>query len=61
LIAALFHASNNVSEFVVPVAPLNTGTGITAAYIALRIIYLLVALALAATLLREDKSAMSTT
>jgi membrane protease YdiL (CAAX protease family) len=43
LITALFHASNNVSEFVVPVAPLNTGEGITTAYIALRIIYLLFA------------------
>lgn len=46
LIAALFHASNNVSEFVVPVAPLNTGGGITTAYVSLRIIYLLVAVIL---------------
>ena len=54
LIAALFHASNNVSEFVVPVAPLNTGIGVTTAYIALRVIYLLAAIVIAAVLLRTN-------
>jgi len=47
LIAALFHAATNVSEFVVPVAPFNTGVGVTTAYISLRIIYLLAAIVIA--------------
>ena len=54
LIAALFHASNNVSEFVVPVAPFNTGVGVTTAYISLRIIYLLVAVMIAVIFLRAN-------
>lgn len=56
LIATLFHASNNVSEFVVSVAPINTGTGATIAYVSLRIIYLLFAILLVISF-RKTRSA----
>jgi membrane protease YdiL (CAAX protease family) len=52
LLAALFHASSNFSEFVVPVAPVNTGVGITVDFIALRIVYLLIAVVLAVNFLK---------
>jgi len=47
LLAALFHAASNFSEYIVPVAPANTGTGITPDFIALRVVYLIVAIVIA--------------
>ena len=47
LLAALFHASTNFSEYIVPISPINTGVGITADFIVLRVVYLLCAIAIA--------------
>jgi len=47
LLAALFHAATNFSEYVVPISPVNTGAGITPDFIALRIVYLLAAIVIA--------------
>lgn len=47
LIAALFHASTNFSEYIVPISPVNTGAGITPDFIAVRVVYLLTAIVLA--------------
>ena len=56
LLAALFHAASNFSEYIVPVAPANTGTGITPDFIAVRVIYLLTAIVIAISL-RKIKTA----
>jgi membrane protease YdiL (CAAX protease family) len=47
LLAALFHASSNFSEYIVPISPVNTGAGITPDFIAVRVVYLLVAIMIA--------------
>lgn len=47
LLSALFHAATNFSEYVVPISPVNTGAGITPDFIALRVVYLLVAIVIA--------------
>lgn len=47
LLAALFHASTNFSEYIVPISPVNTGAGITPDFIALRVVYLLTAIVIA--------------
>jgi membrane protease YdiL (CAAX protease family) len=47
LFAALFHATSNFSEYIVPISPVNTGAGITPDFIAVRVVYLLAAIVIA--------------
>lgn len=47
LLAALFHAASNFSEYIVPVSPVNTGAGVTPDFIVLRVVYLLTAIVIA--------------
>lgn len=56
LLASLFHASSNFSEYIVPISPVNTGAGITPDFIALRIVYLLTAIVIAVNFLNTRQT-----
>lgn len=55
LLAALFHASTNFSEYIVPISPVNTGAGVTPDFVALRIVYLLAAIVLASDFRKSER------